>query len=86
MANEEKGANQLRVDAEFLDKLLIVLGGNPGEIMRNKQQKNLLQTALRVLTTVLMKSKTPENKNIDISRKLNIPNFLLGLLKTMLKM
>lgn len=54
--------------------------------MRNKEQKNLLQTVLRVLTQVLMKSKTPQNKNADISKKLNIPNYLLVLLKTMLKM
>jgi hypothetical protein len=33
-----------------------------------------------------MKSKNPENKNADISKKLNIPNYLLILLKTMLKL
>jgi len=33
-----------------------------------------------------MKSKTPENKQADISKKLNIPNHLLGLMKSMLKM
>jgi hypothetical protein len=46
----------------------------------------MLQIALRVLTHVLMKSKTPENKNADISKKLNIPNYLLILLKTMLRL
>jgi hypothetical protein len=35
-SSDEKGANQLRTDAEFLDKLLVVLSGNTSEIMRNK--------------------------------------------------
>lgn len=30
MSNDEKGANQLRVDSDFLDKLLTVLSGNAG--------------------------------------------------------
>lgn len=55
-------------------------------MIRNKEQKNLLQCALRVLTQVLMKSKNPENKNFDISKKLSIPNYLLNIMKSMLKL
>lgn len=54
--------------------------------MRSKEQKNLLQCSLKVLMQVLMKSKTPENKQADISKKLHIPNHLLNLVKNMLKM
>ena len=86
MANDEKGASHLRVDAGFLDKLLTALSVNVGEMIRNKEHKTLLQCSLRVLTQVLMKSKTPENKNFDISKKLSIPNYLLGILKSMLKL
>ena len=45
-----------------------------------------MQCALRVLTQVLMKSKNPENKNLDISKKLSIPNYLLGIMKNMLRL
>lgn len=34
---------------------------------------------------VLLKSKAPENKSEDISKKLNIPNYLLNLLKSMIR-
>ena len=53
--------------------------------MRNKDQKNILQCALKVLTQVLMKSKNPSQKNLDISKKLSIPNFLLNILKSMIR-
>lgn len=53
--------------------------------MRNKDQKNILQCALKVLTQVLMKSKTPNQKSLDISKKLSIPNFLLNILKNLIK-
>lgn len=33
-----------------------------------------------------MKSKTPSQKSLDISKKLSIPNFLLSILKNMLKL
>lgn len=41
--------------------------------------------SLKVLTQVLMKSKTPSQKSLDISKKLNVPNYLLNILKNMLK-
>ena len=54
--------------------------------MRNKEQKSIMQCALKVLTQVLMKSKPPSQKNLDISKKLSIPNYLLNILKNMVKM
>lgn len=76
----------MRVDPIFLDKLLTLLSGNIGELLRNKEKKNLMHCSLKVLTQVLLKSKTPENKNSDISKKLSIPNYLLTIMKSMIKL
>lgn len=76
----------MRIDPVFLDKLLTLLSGNIGEILRNKEHKNLVHCGLKVLTQVLLLSKTPENKNLDISKKLSIPNYLLAIMKSMLKL
>ena len=40
---------------------------------------------LKVLTLILMKSKAPENKKMDNSKNLHIPNHLLNILKALLK-
>lgn len=45
-----------------------------------------MHCGLKVLTQVLLKSKSPENKNLDISKKLSIPNYLLTIMKSMIKL
>ena len=85
MAGEEKGASGLRTDAVFLDGLLKVLETNLNEILRVKEKRSVLCTALKTLTQVMMKSKAPENRKFDNCKNLNIPNHLLAILKGLLR-
>lgn len=84
-AMEEKGASQLRSDAVFLDKLLTLLSTNINEILRSKDKKGTIQCALKVVTLIIVKAKIPDSKKIDIIKNSNIPNYILNLLKSILK-
>lgn len=84
-AADEKGATQLRSDAVFLDKLLTLLSTNINEILRAKDKKGTIQVALKTVTLIIIKSKLPESRKIDILKNSNIPNYILNLLKSILK-
>jgi hypothetical protein len=53
--------------------------------MRIKEKKQNLQLCVKVLIQVLMKSKVPDQRKIDIARNFNIPAFSLNVLKSLLK-
>lgn len=84
-ASDEKGASALRTDSVFLDSLLKVLQTNLNQILRVKQKRSVLCTALKTLTQVMMKSKVPQNRKFDNCKNLNIPNHLLSILKGLLR-
>lgn len=84
-AMEERGASQLRSDAVFLDKLLALLSTNINEILRSKDKKGTIQCALKVVTLIIVKAKIPDSKKIDIIKNSNIPNYILNLLKSIIK-
>lgn len=53
--------------------------------MRSKDKKGTIQCALKVVTSIIIKAKIPDSKKIDIIKNSNIPNYILNLLKSILK-
>ncbi len=53
--------------------------------MRSKEKKCIIQCSLKVLTLIIVKSKAPDAKKIDILKNASIPNHLLNLLKNIIK-
>lgn len=53
--------------------------------MRSKDKKGTIQCALKVVTLIIVKAKIPDSKKIDIIKNSNIPNYILNLLKSILK-
>lgn len=84
IASDERGATALRSDNSFLTKLLSLLSSNINEVLRTKDKKVVIQAGLKVLNLIIIKGKVVDKK-LDIVKDSNIPNYLLNLLKNILK-
>lgn len=85
LANDQKGCQQLRSDPKFLENILATFETGINEIIRMKEKRQSLQICLKTIIQVLMKSKTPDSKKIDVARNFNIPANALNILKSLLK-
>ena len=79
----EQGANALRHDQSFLEKLINVLQIEMSDL-HSEEKLVILHVALRVLALVLQNSKQ-EDADKDILKSSSIPTLLLSLLKTVFK-
>lgn len=77
-AQEEKGANTLRQDPNLLEKLLWLLQMSPGDIVKNKEKKNMLLGGFRVICLIIMRAKIDDENKIDIIKQMQISELVIS--------